>query len=463
MKRKRIHCIGVKGIGLSALAQILASEGHDVSGSDIADPFPADAALRSAGIDVRTFSEKNISKGIDEVIASNAYLAAGNSKSETGNSKIHPEIAEAKRRGIPVRSYPQALGRVFRQKRGIAVSGSHGKSTTSALLAVTLEALGEDPYAVIGAVVKSWGSNARVPKNPPPSTLHPRLFVIEADEYRRAFYQYAANIAVVLGVDWDHPDVFRTRGAYQRAFGAFMRRVKPGGHLVVNGDSAEVLQEAAGRRRGVQLMRFGHDKKNDIRITDIRHSGKGIAVDLSGLGTFEAALYGEHHAMNVAASVAVCHILGHTAKDIRRAMKTFRGTVRRFDIYQKRPAIVDDYAHHPAEIGATIEAARQAFSGRRVRILFQPHTFSRTEKYFDEFVSALESADDIGLLETYGSAREASGGKTAKDLARASGAPYFASHNAALRYYREDLKNDDVLLIVGAGDGNLLAARLSRR
>lgn len=455
--KKRIHCIGVKGIGLSALAQIYAGEGHSVSGSDIADPFPADFALRKAGIRIlRGFSAKHITKNIDLIIASNAYLFG----------KPNAEVQRAKQLGIPVLSYPKALGRIFSQYQGIAVAGSHGKSTTSALLAVTLEALGRDPYAVIGAVVKNWNSNARAPKR---EATERNPFVIEADEYRRAFHHYPAAGAIITSIDWDHPDIFKTRASYRGAYVKFIRKMKKGAFLLVNGDDKEIA--TALRAAKIRpTLRYGHSVKNTLSIAAIaaRHSGLSVTLKYRGkpLGEFETALFGAHHAMNIAAVVGTCLLMGERPHAIRRAMKRFSGTVRRFDIhtkkpYKEKPIVIDDYAHHPTEIAVTITAARAAFPNRRVRILFQPHTFSRTAAFFDEFVAAIETADDVALLSTYGSAREAAGGKSAKDLAEALDATYFATHASALRYYRKDLTAGDVLLIVGAGDGNLLAEKLT--
>src|SRR3989344_3979873 len=477
---QRIHCIGIKGIGLSALAQVLAAEGYTVTGSDTPEHFPADEALKAAGIKVFTrFDAKHISGDVDRVIVSNAYLPKESDKRQVTSCKINTEVKAALKRGIPVRSYPEALGEIFNRYRGIAVAGSHGKSTTAALLAVTLEALKADPHAVIGAVVKNWNANARVSAGIQhaaswPSRLNPsRLFVIEADEYRRAFHHYAPTGAIMTSVDWDHPDVYPTEASYRRSFSAFVRRIRPGGFLLVNGDDAHARGAAQSHKRGVRVITYGFNTKSAIRIMRVRHGADGIAVTLRGLGVFRIRLYGEQNAMNVAAVVGVCRELGYPVEAIRRALKTFKGTVRRFDILSPPfdfaqgkqpsplyPVVIDDYGHHPTEIAATIKAARGAFPKRRIRVLFQPHTFSRTAKYFDAFVAALATADDVALLRTYGSARETKGGKSAQDLARALGVRHFATHAAELRFYRKNLFAKDLLIVMGAGDGDALARKL---
>lgn len=456
---RRIHCIGIKGIGLSALAQVLAREGHTLTGSDVSQTFPADQALRDANIEVfESFDAKHIHEGIDVVVVSNAYLFG----------KENPEVEEARKQKIPILSYPKALGEIFSQHLGIAVSGSHGKSSTSALLAVTLEALGRDPYAVIGAIVKGWDSNARIPQNLDEGEEH--LFVIEADEYRYAFWEYSFFGAIVTNIDWDHPDVFATPKDYADAYVEFLRRGRPNSLLVVNGDDEQI--DAVLAEAGIEeALRYGFANGNALQITNVMHRPEGITVSLlsdgEDIGTFQAALYGDHQAMNVAATVAMCLRLGEKPDAIRKALTAFTGTVRRFDIYTKqpwkdRPIIIDDYAHHPTEITATLAAARQTFPDRSIRMLFQPHTFSRTQQYFSEFVSALLGADDVALLKTFGSAREEQGGASAKDLADKISARYFATHEHAVEYYKGALGKKDVLLIVGAGDGDHLAKRLAQ-
>ena len=508
----QIHCIGIKGIGLSALAQILVAEGHTVTGSDVSEHFPADEALRAAGIEVKEFSDENITDDIDLVIVSNAYLVpSANPKPETLNSKqiqnpkpkthnrdLNPEIAQAERLGISVQSYPEALGEIFNKHQGLAVAGSHGKSTTSALLAVTLEALERDPLAVIGAVVKNWNSNARVPTNDGGSDSP--SFVIEADEYRNAFLNYKPFGAVVTGIDWDHPDFFETETAYREAFTTFMEQVREGGFLVVNGDDNEIIK-ALKPLQDRTIIRYGLSVTNTLSITAIEQKSSGVTATLSykgkPIGKFSTGLFGEHHAMNIAAVVAVCIQLDEKPEAIRAAIKTFQGTRRRFDIltpprvrsqanegepyilnpviiddYGQKPVIIDDYAHHPTEIRATIAAARAAFPKRKIRVLFQPHTFSRTAQYFDEFIAALRKADEIALLKTFGSARESDSadGKSAKDLADALSARYFDSHDEALSAYRSDkdggsnpLSSNDVFIVMGAGDGDKLARELTEQ
>lgn len=402
-------------------------------------------------------------------------------------------MREAIRRGIPVVSYPEAVAELFNVGKGIAVAGSHGKSTTSALLGVTLEKLGCDPTVITGAVVKNWDSNARISKNPKSKTqisnknskfqiLSSKLFVLEADEYRNAFLHYRPFAAIITSVDWDHSDFFPTPSSYRAAFAKFASGVDSKGFLIVNGDDS-ATRALARKTSARRTITYGVEPRNTLQISNIAQKHNGLAFSAKfrkkSLGRFRVYLFGRHHAMNAAAVVAACLALGEKPDRIRHALGSFRGTVRRFEILnpkfgirsntqnskfrvQNSPIIVDDYAHHPTEIRATITAARETFPGRRVRVLFQPHTFSRTRTFFRKFVAALGEADDVGLLKTYGSAREKGGAERSRseDIARALGVRHFTTHHAAIAHYRRTLRPNDIFLALGAGDGDQLAKKL---
>jgi UDP-N-acetylmuramate--alanine ligase len=371
-------------------------------------------------------------------------------------------------------TYPEAVAPLFHAaQKSIAVSGTHGKSTTSAMLAVTLEHLGRDVDAIVGAVVKNWKSNAHLASRRGRSRA---IFVLEADEYRHAFLHYEPSGAIVTSVEWDHPDAFPTSVSYVRAFRTFVQNIREGGFLVLSGDDRVARRLADDMSSSVRVMSYGFREENTVRISTFAQRSFGIEFSLKfgrrDLGLFRVGLYGRHHAYNAAAVVAAALALGEKPSAIRRALAAFRGTVRRFDVRCRRPLIVDDYAHHPSEIVATIEAARAAFPGRRVRVLFQPHTYTRTAALFDDFVSALRGADECTILKTYSSARETlaslRGRKemkraTSEELASALRARHVANPSLAIRLYEKTLKEDDVLLVVGAGIGNIVAEELSRR
>ena len=448
----RVHLVGIKGVGMTGLAQLLKTRGFRVSGSDTHEKFFTDTILKHLKIQViEHFSAKNI-RGADFIISSNAYL---------GQKLLNPEIAVARKKRIPIFSYPDAVAQLFNNSYGIAVAGSHGKSTLSAMLAVTLEKLGADPTALIGAEVLNWKTTARTGKKPP------YYFVLEADEYKKAFLKYKPKIIVITSADWDHPDVFPSPKSYRAAFISFIKQLAPGGIIVFWGDDPEVQKIVSYAAKKTEKISYGNSSSHTVRVTRVNVSPRGTTFSVTykekSLGQFHTALIGRRNASNATAVITVCLSLGFTTNAIRKALATFRGTRRRFEVlsHKKGPLIIDDYGHHPAEIKATIHAAREAFPKRRILVLFQPHTFSRTQALFPDFVAALTTADKAYILTTYGSAREQKGAVGSQDLAKALGSPYFETQQSAIRYLSRELRPRDVLLAMGAGDQWQIAKKLA--
>jgi len=443
-----IYFVGIKGTGMSALAQILKANGHEVTGSDVDASFPTDAGLRKAGIvPHRGFDPANLGSP-DVVVASAAYEAD------------HPEVAEAHRRGIPVMSYPEFLGEMMRDKRGVAVAGTHGKTTTTAMIAHMLDRAGYDPQAVIGVGYAYTGRGD--------------ILVAESCEYRRHFLNYPAEIAVVTSIELDHPDYFKTMEDYEAAFAEFAAKLPPAGLLICCGDDPR----AAALRSPARKVTYGFGPENDYRLEMVRpggspagtgdHAGGGpqpanryrVTHRGEDLGVFTLGIPGSHNALNSTAAVALGRELGVPVETIREAMADFRGVTRRFEYIgdYRGAAIYDDYAHHPTAIEATIEAFRGAMPGRRLWVVFQPHTYTRTKALLGEFAAALGKADRVVLAEIYASAREKDGADvSSRDIAdRVPGGPektvFFKNFGEIIGYLRNHLEPGDVLVTMGAGD-----------
>lgn len=390
-KIQSAYFIGIKGVGMAAFAQILRGRGVAVSGSDTTEIFFTDDVLRSLNIPfTEGFSADNVPSDVDIVITSPAYINTDN-----------PEILRVKELGKELITWHDGLAQFFNAGFGIAVCGTHGKSTTTAMLGTILEQAGMDPTVMVGSRVNAWNSNARVGKSD--------YFVIEADEYREAFLHYSPKMIVVTNIEYDHPDYFPTVESYEAAFAEFTGRVT---------------------------------RENLIHTP-------------SELVPFALKFPGEHNQKNANAAYRAALCLGVDADIARSALEGFSGLARRFEYvgeYRGMP-LYDDYAHHPTEITALLQGAREQFSDKKISVLFQPHTFSRTERLFDEFVTALSRADSVAILRTYGSARESGEDTIGQKLAQALNAPYFSHHEEAAAYFADNASEHSVLFSVGAGDG----------
>ena len=479
--------VGIKGAGMAGLAQILKGLGYGVQGSDTREKFYTDAILKRLRIPVvERFSPKNI-RDADLVIASNAYIqGTGNPSTQLRASRDrgsgYSEVREARRRKIPVLSYPEAVGELFNTPFGIAVAGTHGKSTTAAMISVLLEKLGADPTALIGAEVLNWHSNARISRPTNYQLPTTNYFVLEADEYKNAFLHYLPNMIVLTNVEWDHPDVFPNLAKYAWAFKKFMHNLKQKGTIIVSRDNNIAWRVAQQKKNNI--ISFGRHAHSTVRIKDVvvRPAGTTCSVFFKKkrLGRVTLTLWGEHQAHNAAAAIACGLALGFPFPRIKKALAAFQGTRRRFELLKAQnyadytqtnadsprksalspresAVIIDDYAHHPTEIRVTIETARKAFPGRPIHVLFQPHTFSRTKALFGNFLKALKTADAVYLLSTYGSARERKGKVGSEALAKALGAPYFKNHAQAIAALRKTLPARAVFLALGAGDQRRVA------
>lgn len=413
---EKIHLIGIKGVGMTALAQILASRGCRVTGSDGHDTFFTDDVLRRLKIPVsEPFAVKNIPDDADTVISSVAYFFEG--RVLGGN----PEVEEALRRiaqgkKLKLFTYPEALGELAKEYQVIAVAGSHGKSTTTAMLGWILEQLGFEPNVIAGTKVNGWESNARAGKGP--------LLVIEADEYRDAFLRYRPFGAIITSIDYDHPDYFKTPAAYYQSFEKFVDAIDPKGFLVIEGDGRETKKLAQyAKNKGIKTLTYGFDDENKMcRLTDrgIGRSPESRSDQAHSVSQLFSVLFygkeiagsipfpGRQYVANSGAAIAAATMAGASTEEAVSALNTFPGTARRLQILKtaKDHVIIDDYAHHPTAITVTLEGIRAMYPGRKIVCIFQAHMFSRTQALLAEFARCFSPADTVGIMEIFPSARE---------------------------------------------------------
>jgi UDP-N-acetylmuramate--alanine ligase len=458
-KDERVHLVGIKGVGMTALAQILLSRGCKVTGSDGQAKFFTDEVIKRFKIPLsEKFAAENIPKDVDFVISSSAYFHKGES---LGNA----EVTEALNRKLKVLTYPQALGELAKDYKVIAVAGSHGKSTTTALLGWIMEKVKLDPNVIVGTKVNGWESNARSGKS--------EYLIVEADEYREAFLNYRPFGAIITSIDYDHPDYFKTPDAYYKSFEKFADNIDPKGFLIGCGDDDRVKQIClVAKKRGIKALTYGFDPKNDVFVAD-----KGIAKQKQmfhimfsdkHFGLTGVSFPGKQYILNSAAALATARLLGADRLKEVEAIKTFPGTARRLEVVKKatksQPAIIiDDYAHHPTAIRITLEGICKLYSDRKIVAIFQPHMFSRTAALLDEFAKSFSVADEVGLMEIYPSARETSGPVSGKDLAEKAKqyhehVTYLKDIEAGKHFVKRFLDKKVVIVLMGAGDVNSIAS-----
>jgi UDP-N-acetylmuramate--alanine ligase len=444
----RIHIVGIGGMGMSAVARLFMARGDAVSGSDQGE-WPLAAALAADGARVATaFDPRNV-EGADVVVRSSAYGDA------------NAEVAAAHARGLPVWKREDAWRELARGKRVVAVAGTHGKSTTTALTWTALRAGGLDPSLVCGAVLRDLGSNAYAGRGD--------VLVIEADEYDRAFLALAPEVAVVTNVEHDHIDVFPTHDDVKRAFERFAGGIVAGGWLVACADdagAAALARKTASEHAAAQVTTYGTSDDAAFRVVDLVQKASGVSFLVSGPFAqplpVSLRLPGAHNARNATGALAAADALGVPAAAAAKAFASFGGTERRLEELgsARGVTVIDDYAHHPTEIRASIDAMRARATGRVV-VLFQPHTPSRLRAFFDDFADALRTADERVVAETFSSARESADDRAgARALADRAGGAYVTGAEAAARLLAERVRDGDVVLVLGAGDIRPAGTRL---
>jgi len=443
-KVQHIHFVGIGGIGLSAVARVLQDEGYLVSGSD-AQRTTLTAELAALGMVIHYGHHPENVVGADLVVRSSAV------------PEYNPEVVAARRVGIPVVKRGQLLGDMMAGRFGIAVAGTHGKTTTSALLSFVLAEAGLDPTFIVGGILVDMGTNARLGKGP--------HIVVEADEYDYTFLGLRPRLAVVTVIEMDHPDCFKDIEDMTLAFERFVRLLPDGGILIGCSDQPRVarLLERVREDKAIEVMGFGLKGESTWRAGGVRSNALGgndfiVLHEGRAAGECRLRLPGLHNVSNTLAVLAATHRLGLEMQQVLDVLPRFRGVRRRFEVKGQIQGIVvvDDYAHHPTEIRATLAAARQRYGKRPLWVLFQPHTYSRTKALLDEFAVSFSDADHVLVSEIYAARETDNLSTTAHNLVQHMSHPdvrYVATLQEAGVYLQAVLRPGDVLLTLGAGDG----------
>jgi UDP-N-acetylmuramate--alanine ligase len=415
------HFVGIKGSGMSALAQVLHDMNFDVQGSDVEKHFFTQLALEESGIKILPFQKENIKPGMT-IIAGNAF------------PDTHEEIQEAMKLGLPIVRYHRFLGDFMQNFTSVAVTGAHGKTSTTGLLAHVIK--GAKPTSFL--IVDGTGRGEEGSK----------YFVFEACEYRRHFLSYFPDYAIMTNIDFDHPDYFANIDDVFSAFQEMAVQVKKG--IFAYGDD-EQLQKIQAK---VPVLFYGFDEENDYQAKNLVKSTSGTTFDVfirnTFYDTFTIPTFGEHSVLNALSVIGVCHYEEIDVAIVKEQLNSFQGVKRRFT--EKRigsQILIDDYAHHPTEIKATIDAANQKYPDREIVAVFQPHTFSRTQAFLEDFAKSLRLADKAYLCEIFVSARENHGKLTINDLQmKIEGAEILSEENTSLLSKHQN----SVIIFMGAGD-----------
>lgn len=445
---RRIHLVGIGGIHMSAIAQILKGRGHTVTGSDLS-PSPITDRLKKLGITIfESHDRSNLSEA--EIIVHTSAASPDN-----------PEIAEGRQRGLRILNRGQMIAVLMKGKHSIAVAGSHGKTTTSSLIAYLLWRAGLSPTFLLGGEPFDLPAHAMVGNG--------EYVVVEADEFDAAFLNYQPDIAIVTNLEPDHLDFYGSFGQLSDTFQKFLSQVPPNGFILACGTDPAIRTILPDVVTGdslspVRLISYGIGSNFDWSAGEI--SRKGIdectfVVECGGgvFGNFSTRLPGIHNVSNCLAAIAVGGIVGLHPRTIREAVSAFRGVRRRFEWVGDRAGItvVDDYAHHPTEVQATLAAAKERFPNRRLVCLFQPHTYSRTSYLMEAFSQCFRDASVLLVADTYAAREKPTEGKSAEELAAVVDRPtatYIGKIEEAVPYVLDHLIPGDVLLTVGAGDVN---------
>lgn len=452
---KKIHCIGIGGIGISAIAKLLVAHGKRVSGSDAVDSEIMREAAEAGARTVVGHAAKNIGEA-EIVIYSEAIL------------EDNPERVEARHRGILELSGAEALAQITDGKRLIAVAGTNGKSTTTALLGLLLEAGGFDPTVIVGSKVASFPlGNVRVGKSD--------WFVLEADEYRAKFLNLRPEIAVVTNIEEDHLDYFRDLEHIRETFQGFLNRVREGGRIFLNADDESSINDLEHRR---EFMTFGAVGAANYlaKNIEVREGRQWFQLCRSGeheqmVGEFSLRIPGRFNVMNAIAALAVALELGVSVDVCQAVLENFLGIWRRFErVGEKDGAIViSDYGHHPSAVASTLQAAREFYPDRRIVLVFQPHHHHRTKALFADFVKSFAAADVLVLSEIYAVRGRETGAdegdaqtlvRAVREFGKPSDVHYGGSLAETEKLVRALAKPNDLIIFMGAGDIDILSRRL---
>jgi len=415
---KKIHFIGVGGIGVSALARMMLLLNKKVTGSDIVENIVNKRIKKMGGMIFIGHKKTNLSKNTDMVIYSPAI------------NKNNPELIYAKKLNIPIYSYPQALGIISKGNYTIAVSGTHGKTSTTAMLAEAMILAKKDPTVIIGGFLRKQKDNFVQGKK--------GIFLVEACEYKKSFLNLFPNILVITNIDNDHLDYYKNIKNIQKSFAELMSRVPKDGFIICN-KKEKNTQEA-------------------LKLAKI----KGKIIDYSKIESIKLKIPGKHNIENAKAALSVLKLIGVKKEQGKKFLGKYAGTWRRFEYKgksKKGTLIYDDYAHHPSEVKATLQAAREKFRKNKIIVIFQPHLYSRTKLLLNDFSKSFNQADEIIVTDIYAAREKDTGLIHATDLVKRIKrynpfCRYLPDFKDIVKYLKENIKRDDVVMVItiGAGD-----------
>jgi UDP-N-acetylmuramate--alanine ligase len=474
---KKIYFIGIKGVGMASLAVIARQAGYQVQGSDVSDKFITDEMLGRQNIhidsgfessDIDSFVESDFKKTL--IIVTAAHGGLGN-----------PQAVYAKEKNIDVLTFGQALGMfqfgtlLSRQDiSGISVAGSHGKTTTTAMVATVLSDSGDDPTFLIGTSdVGSLGDAGHYGTG--------KYFIVESDEYISdleydrvpKFHYQHPQAAIITNIDFDHPDVFDSVEDVYQAFRTFIQNIQQDGVLVVSPEDSSFIHIKDSIRDDIRVVTFGFEEGVDFRAYDIEHSEQGISYYVqykgSDLGSVSLPVIGVHNVKNSLSVIALLHTLGKSFEDIVKGLSKFTGTKRRLEIKgtaEGGQLVIDDYAHHPTEIYATLDALMHAYPQKKIVCIFQPHTYSRTKALVNEFAQSLAKAHKLLLLPIFTSAREGKMEEFQQNelyevILDKSHGIFLQTHDNVVEYCTQNFSSGDYLYVtMGAGDVYKISEKL---
>ncbi|HYE84685.1 MAG TPA: UDP-N-acetylmuramate--L-alanine ligase [Clostridia bacterium] len=438
---KNVHFVGIGGISMSGLAQILLESGYNVTGSDINDSNIIDKLRKNGAQIYIPHNPQNVETA--ELVVYTAAVKQDNC-----------EIVRAKELRIPIIDRAEFLGIIMKNySYGIAISGCHGKTTTTSMVSIILKNAGLDPTILVGGEIEAIDGNVKVGNS--------KYFVTEACEYTESFLKFYPFVAAILNVEKDHLDYFRDLDHIISAFEKFARLVPEDGSLVVCSDNEHALNIS--KKVDCKVLTYGIKSKADFYARNIKYDNLGhptFDVKLRGkrLGTIVLSIPGEHNVLNALAAIAIAHNAGIKMDIVKKSLQEFRGTYRRFDIKGTRNniTIVDDYAHHPTEIKATLQAAKQ-FPHQKIWCVFQPHTYTRTKTLFNEFSEAFYDADNVIITDIYAAREKDTGLVNPSELVDSinkysANAVYRNDFRSIADMIVKEAKPGDLVFTMGAGD-----------
>jgi len=448
------HFIGIGGTGLSPIARVLLEQGHQISGSDML-LSPLAEELQKLGVKVQIGHAAENVIGADVVIRSSAI------------SDDNTEVIAARNAGVPVLKRMDFLGELTKDKTVIAVAGTHGKTTITAMLAWVLATLNLDPSFIIGGVSKNLKSNAHSGRG--------KYFVIEADEYDGMFLGLQPDILLVSNIEHDHPDLYPTSQIYLEAFIRLLSRIKSNGKLLICKDNQNAFRLSNYLPKGIITKTYGIDHDSDFFATNIQFENNGAVCfnaninygnRIETLEAIQLQVPGKHNVINAMGALGAAHLAGIPLSDCRESLENFIGTGRRFDILGTVDGItiINDYAHHPTEISTTMLAARQRFPDQTLWVVWQPHTYSRTRTLLDGFTKSFKDCDHLIVTEIYRSREKPQDFSSSEVVSKIQhpDVHFIPDFTTITAYLDSNLKSGDVLFVLSAGDADQISTQVLR-